>query len=367
MKVTRENGQEAVITAYQRYLFLLVEYCTGFGKGKAALDAILRRYTKNELPRGNGIIIVPNEPARDITWPEEIAKFASDIKKYTDYRIVCYAGLKNMDGLHFDWCISDECHYITLNNSSFYSKNKIASHILMTGVLPDEDSKIKILKKLSNKVKLTITLDEAVDSGVLNDYRVNIWRVPMTALEKVKYLSICKKVDSSTNRGNFFAIQASIRRRTDFLYNIESKYQAACYLRDQLRNAQRRFVIFTGSKIMADRLSPYRIYDGSDANDYSRFLNMEIDEIASIKMIQESANIKRLQAALMHQVNSKQLNFMQKLGRLMRLEPGEIAKVHATCVKDTYDESWMYNATKLLDPKKVVWRDLDPDLFSHYT
>jgi len=369
MVASRKEGQEAVSALFPRIQFLFVEYCTGFGKGRAATNAInnfVRANLRNS-EKLKGLIVVHNELARDITWPKELSDSYPDIAEWSDYQIVCYASLRNMPATKWDWIISDECHYITPNNVEYYLKCNITSHILLTGVEPDDPEKIKILKNLSNRYKLKITLDEAVDNNLLNDYIVHIWRVTLTFDEKNKYLELCRKVDYAISQGNQFLIRNATGARMRFIYNLESKYKASCYIRDQIRKAKRRMVIFTGSKEIADRLSPYRYYEGTGTEHYNAFRNMTIDELACIKMIQEGANIDALDTALMSQINSKQLNFMQKLGRLMRLKIGEVARVHVIVAHETYDLTWALKATKALNQKKVFWHDLDAKLFKDYS
>jgi superfamily II DNA or RNA helicase len=366
MRITRDSGQEAVVIAYMRHFFLLVQYCTGFGKGKAALDAVKKRVRENKHRRLKGLIVVHNINAQTKTWPMEIEDWWPEIMYESDYAIVCYQSLKKFENCTFDWMISDECHYYTAAYLKFFKKNKVLSHILMTGVLPEEPYKIKALKQLSNCNILTITLDLAIENEVLNEYKVNVWMVDLTPMEWNDYINLCKDVDYATNTGIQPLIRKRIGARMHFLYNLKTKYKAACYIRDQLRANNRRFVMFVGSKEMADSLSPYCLYEGRDQADYLKFLNQEVNEVASIKMIQEGANVKSLDSALMVQINGKELNFWQKLGRLMRLEIGMTASMHIIVAKNTFDQSWSERALRNVNKSRVTIRHLDASKYDHY-
>lgn len=367
MKITREGGQEAVVSAYLRWRFLMVEYCTGFGKGKAALNAVSRAAKEVVGTKSKGLIIVHSEPARDFTWPAEITKWAPDLGEYSDYKIVCYAGIANMQGSTYDWVIADECHYLTPHNELFFKGNICHSIILMTGLLPDDEVKVNIIKRLSNRRILTITLDQAIENNILNDYQIVVWNMKLTPEEWQKYLELCKMVDWATSKGNITLQEIKRGDRMRFIYTLHSKYQAAAYVRDQLRSAGRRMFIFTCSKDIANRLSAYRYYEGTGNHDFIDFKDGNIDEVASIKMIQEGANIDNVDAALVEQLNAKPLNFMQKLGRLMRLKVGMLARIHIICAYETYDASWVQKALKEANPKKIVYKDLPRSYFEHYT
>lgn len=357
MVKTREEGQLQVVEALKKYKSLLVLYPTGFGKAKAALDAV-----KN-IPAKRALIIVHSENARDITWPIEINKWAPTLTGMNLY-ICCYQSLKTLgEDHHYDWIIADEAHYITPNYMSFFINNNFDNIILMTGTLPEDQIKRSILKNLSQGNKIEIKLDEATNAGILNDYTLSVWYVEMTPLEKSAYLTHCAAVQRAflTRNDNFINMKLGERMR--FIYNLNTKVKAGIYLRDQIRATGKKNIIFCGSIETADQLSPYRYHSKVTDTDYRRFLNNEIKELASIKQIQEGSNIDNLESALVVQLNSKQLNLLQKLGRLMRLEVGKIARMHVLIVKDTMDENWLHKATKSIDPAKIKHYKLDRELF----
>lgn len=365
MEITRKSGQQAVVNAYLHWSFLLVEYCTGFGKGKAALDAVMTRLKEQDTYVA-GMIVVHSIPAKKHTWPNELNKWAPDIKNYSTIDIQCYPSLKNISGRMYDWCIVDECHYLTLNNEGFFKKNIFKSIILMTGLLPDDPDKIRIIKRLSNGRKLTIKLDTAIANNILNNYQIVVWNIKLTNEEWNEYLHLCKRVDSMSAL-DIHALTQQVRgERAQFIYNLESKYKAGCYVRDQIRKANRRMVIFTASKQIADRLSPYRYYEGTGDKDFLAFCKKEINELVSIKMIQEGANIDDLDSALMQQLNSKALNFMQKLGRFMRLHKDGLARIHILNAFQTYDDSWVRKSLSEADKSKIIYKDLPAELYQYY-
>lgn len=361
--MTREEGQAKVVEMYDKCGRVLVLYATGFGKGKAALDCVKRN------PKGKrGLIIAHSEASRDDIWPEQIREWAPDMPEDMDELIICcYQSLKSIpQPAEFDWVIADEAHYITLNYLQILRRFAIKSMILLTGTMPDDIEKQQILKELSHGNKLQITLDDAISSKVLNDYHINVWHIDIFPLEWSAYLRHCQSVTHAFSSNNKNYINSKLGDRMRFIYNLDSKFRAAVYLRDQIRATGKRNIIFCGSVEMANRISPYRYHYASGEADYKRFLKKEISELASIKQIQEGANIPNLESALVVQINSKHLNIAQKLGRLLRLENGLVAKMHVLVADNTVDVNWVTKSLKGFDPKKITHRKLPADLYVNY-
>lgn len=233
--------------------------------------------------------------------------------------------------------------------------------LVMTGTKPGERDKKHMIDELSKNHQLTIKLDMAVQSKVLNDYRVRVWKVKMTDVERAAYLAVCREADKAKAMMFFkpMAYKAAIGKRVRFIYNLDSKYKAAKWVCDQIRAKGKRFVIFTGSIEMANKLSRYRIHSQTNSDAYNAFKAEAIDEIASIRMIREGENIKNLQSAVVVQANTKERKFLQELGRLMRLGPGEIAVIHLIVVEDTFDEGWCHDSIKSLDKTKIRFLNID--------
>lgn len=357
--MTREEGQALVVDTYDQTGHVLVLYATGYGKAKAALDAVKRN------PGKRGLIVVHSEPARDITWPKEMEKWAPELMddSLCEVIICCYQSLKSLPSGHYDWAIFDEAHYMTPNYNRFFLWSTVDKMILLTATMPEDPFKKQLLLDMAKNNVLKITLDEAIESGVLNNYKATVWNIRMTPLEESAYLAHCKACTQAFNSGNQNYINMKLGERMRFIYNLESKFKAGIYLRDQIRATGRRNVIFCGSIEMANKISPNVYHSGVTDAAYNRFLKKEINELASIKQIQEGANIPDLESALVLQINSKQLNLIQKLGRLMRLGEGKVAKIHILAVLNTVDINWVQKATKGLDQSKITHRILEPDLY----
>lgn len=368
MIITRSQGQSMVVEMYSKYRALACFYCTGFGKGKAALDAIKTHKCDPNKRDWSGLIICHSEGARDIIWPQQIAEWAPEYLKCIGKQIqlCCYPSLNKYAGHEFDWAIGDEFHYMT---PVYYERFKTFTYkglLMLTATEPEDWDKKEIINRLSKGHKLEIKLDTAVDSKVLNDYRIRVWYVPLLESEKSMYLHLSRILQNAKQSGKDFLVKKAAGTRMRYIYNLESKYQAACWLRDQIRAKGKRFVMHCGSIDMANRLSDYRYHSETDDVHFKLFLASKINEIASVKQIKEGQNIDRLESSIVVQLNSKQHNIVQQIGRNMRLEPDELAIIHILIAHGTVDENWMTKALASFNQNKISYHSIKQEDISHY-
>jgi superfamily II DNA or RNA helicase len=359
MIITREQGQAMVSVEFKKHKFLEVNYATGFGKMKAALDAVLEVWGYYS----HGLIVCHSQSSRDIDTKEDIAKWHP---QFLSQPRICYDSMFKFDGWKLDWVILDEGHYITPDNMEFFVKNQVKSIIILTAIRPENSEKRQMLDQLSKQNRMQITLDQAVNSLVLPDYTIAVWKIKLTINEWQGYLDKCAAYEKARRSGVEFLLQQRGLDRQRYLGHCESKIKAAMYIRDKIREKGKRFVMYSVSKEVCEMLSEYRFHYESGVNDYNRFRDGEINELSCIKKLKENANVKGLGSAIVEQINSKKLDLIQMLGRLMRLPVGETARLHILLASGTMDESWWQKASMAVDRSKIHTQELDRKLFDHY-
>lgn len=337
----------------------IVNIGTGVGKTLILINAVEFSLNNSNLP---ALIVAHSEESRDITLPNEFKKFNKEalLKKCI---IICYNSLPKYIG---DYCIAacDEAHYLTENNVTGIFGSYIERFIFLTATLPEEKEKLKILWRLA-KANYYFHVDEAIDNKILNDYKIYLKYIelddvipdvklfknkgPTTELKAYKDLS--KKIEYFQMIGQYNTAEMMRLKRMHFIYNLDSKYKTALEVK-KLFN-KKRYIIFAASTKMADRLSLYRFHSKVSRVAYERFLKGEINELATVKQIKEGANIPELDGALIVQLNSKELNAIQMIGRLLRGKPGQVKPVVILVVKDTCDQQWVIKALKNFDKNKI--------------
>lgn len=368
MIITREQGQRMVVEQYARWKRLACLYCTGFGKGKAALDAVAVHKCDPDDPSWEALIAVHSQSGRDSIWPAQIREWAPHLEKCIgkQIKIMCYHSLKHVKGKTFKWIIADEFHYITEERYNWLRGSHTYGMLMLTATEPDEPFKKRIMREISGGHRLTIKLDTAVNSGVLNNYRIQVWKLDMLQSERSEYIRLCEKVDRSKFSNNPFAVKMALGNRMRFIYDSETKVKAMMYLRDKTRETGKRFVMHCGSIDMANRVSPFRYHSESGDVHYQNFKDGILNEISNVDRIKEGENIDRLEVGIISKVTSKGGAMVQRIGRNMRLEPHEMAIIHILVLKDTYDESWLASALADFDKNKIKYYHLDRANFEHY-
>lgn len=368
MIITREQGQGMAVEQYKRHHAVAIIYCTGFGKSKAALDCVKTHELDPKDTMWSGLIIVNNVNSREVTWPNEIDEWAPEYSLCIRRQItICrYENLKEYAGMHFNWIIADEIHNLNPDQDLHLQKIKYDGIIIMTALEPEDKDRKLAINRLCKGHKLIIKDDIAIKSGIVNDYRLRIWYVTLDPDEWQEYLRLCRKFMKAQASGSEEFIKMVAGERAEFIYNSETKYRAAAWLRDQIRESGKRFVIHTARINMANRLSDYRYHGKTTDTALRLFLNGNINEIAAVGLLSESITIDNLKSSLIEQLNSKQHNLVQKIGRNMRLDPDDLAIIHLLVAKDTVDENWTNKAIQVINPNRISRHNIDKSKIQHY-
>lgn len=353
MNFTREQLQNyATEYAFKNHK-CLVTYAPGFGKSKIACDLIQK--VRNHLTRRLNILIVcHSEISRDETWPKELEKWGLDtLRVGGQVRLITYRSPKQMLGVTWDVIILDEAHYITEAFAEYYNYTVRSIVLGLTATPPiGDDAKMKLFNSIFGNHMLQMHVDKAIQDQVLNDYIIKIFEYDIQGEELTKYIDLCKWVQQEEAKGNQFGIRNSKIQRMMYLQRLESKKLAVRHLMDKLGPNVKKLVM-VGSIEMADSLSPYVYHSKTTDENFKRFCNDEIPELVSIKQIKEGANIPNLGYLISAAVDSKRINFIQILGRLLRQNIDDVSELWLVCAANTMDASWIRKASAGLDKSKI--------------
>jgi superfamily II DNA or RNA helicase len=378
--------------------FGLIAMATGTGKSKIAINRVVTAMAIKE--NAEILIVVPTEKLRDEGWMFEFEKWGCG-SLYPYVKTVCYASLANIKDEEWDLVIFDEAHNITPNNSQFFKNNIIRSAIALTATPPESKVKQKILSDNGLKTVFEVTLDEAIDLGVAAPYDITIVTVPLD--DKDKYVRSGKhdkpffqtekaKYDYLTNSVMFGTNPNAEINRMAFLGQLRSKTITAANILKRVIPEDIRTLIFCATKEQAANLCEHHYYSKptppkklgpkptalqiktynekflayqkaleiySGDKDYDDFVNMLITKLACVDAVNEGHNIPTVRCALIVKLNSKKLDFRQRLGRIVRFTPGHIGKVIILVSEGTVDEKWAMQATGGLRLDRIRWIKLD--------
>jgi superfamily II DNA or RNA helicase len=342
---------------------------TGTGKSKIAVDEV-GSMIEQTFGKGRALIVVPTEKLRDDNWKEEFAKWGADIIWETRVDRECYASLSKIEGKTYDLVILDEGHNITPHNAVFFEQNTVKACMLLTATKPKDAAKIEVLRTLNIYPVYQVSLDEAVALGLVAPYEITVVTTkldrssrnikagrkdkPFYQTEYDNYKYLCKVIDEKERPTKFDYLN-----RMRMVYNLPSKTTAALWIKNHLIPKTARTLFFCGSIAQAETIHPHTFHSKTDSFWFEQFKNGEIDWMSCVDAVNEGHNIDNLDCGFIIQLNSNELDLVQRIGRLIRYRPGHTGKVIILCSEETVDKKWVGSATVNLTGVDIRWISFD--------
>lgn len=370
---------------------------TGSGKSKIAID-VANTTIKYGTP-GKVLLSVPTEKLRDENWKEEFTKW-NMATTYEKLEKTCYASLNKYKGEHFSLVILDEGHNITENNSEFFQNNTVDRCLLLTATKPRDTIKLQILKELKINPFFELALDEAVKLGLVAPYEITVINMKLNSTDKyIKKTYMDKRTKQPktfyqtefgmygylTTRLKGMPSQMGFINRMRFIYDLKSKTQVALNILTHIIPQDLRTLIFCGSKNQAIQLCERRFFSKPTLTKFkgkpteaalakqaekekeyryilshwegdaglNDFKDEKINRLSCVAALNEGHNISNMDVGFVVQLNSNELNLIQRVGRLIRYRPGHIGKIIILCVEDSIDKTWVEKATASLNVANI--------------
>src|ERR1017187_71657 len=175
------------------------EIATGVGKTKIALDAILavkdRLYTDDPNKVLKCLIIVPTEVIRDEVFPTEFEKWNMLEIMTNNCEISCIQTVYKYVDKYYDLIIVDEIHRVLPKEKDeyeyykFFEQNKFRYILGLSATIDKEQ--ISNLNKIA-PVCFKYSLQEALNDGIISEFKIYNIEVLLTEEEKVKLSKIQK-------------------------------------------------------------------------------------------------------------------------------------------------------------------------------
>jgi superfamily II DNA or RNA helicase len=367
--MTKDDVQQKAIIVWNESKRGLLAMATGTGKSKIAIDEAKREH-KIEKTSFKAILIVPTTKLRDVTWAEEFTKWKA-LGTWIVMDKYCYASIAKIKGKSYDLVILDEAHYLTEANYKFFKQNKIKNIMALTATPPEDPVKRALLDTIA-PVVFRYKLEEAETDGLIAPFNITVIEFPLDTsrkniksgtktkpfmqTEKAKYDYLCTKI----SRMYYSNVSADVKKwayfdRMRFIYNLPSKTRLA---QQVIKNRMSgRYLVFGGSIDQINTLMhPYVYHSKTVDTYYNKFLNKEISSLGAVKALNEGQNIPDLDMILVVQLNSKELDIIQRIGRVVRWREGHTAEVIILIASGTKDEEWLQKALQGFDESKITFK-----------
>jgi superfamily II DNA or RNA helicase len=399
MITTREEAATQAVRLAKLHNNLILQWATGLGKSKAAIDII-----KDSKPKT--ILLVVAEVAHKDNWYEEFIKWNAE-KYWLNVTIDCYASLKLHRDKKYDMLILDEGHHSdTEIRTDILSSMEVNKVLVLSATLGYD--KINILESIFGKFhKFSISLSYAIDNELLPTPK--IYLIPLSLDIKRRDLEIVFKRGKEKNyvykaclfndRWKYISkkkeypnlhltIMCTQREKYQYLSD-QFEYYKGLYLRSRqefqkvkwlqtgserkrflgniktaaveyfLENlSDKRYICFCASIEQAEKLGKeYCIHsERKDSQEViDKFNKKEIDHLYAVNMLQEGQNLKDIEAGIIVQLDGAERAFIQKFGRTLRADSPE---QYIFYYKNTRDEEYLEKALQDINANYITKLEL---------
>lgn len=374
VNLIREKVQAEAIQAVIANNGGMVAMATGSGKSKVAVE-LAKYYCKAK--HNDVALLVPTEKLRDENWLEEFTKWEAE-HLWNQTTRLCYASASKVKNGDFQLAILDEGHNITELASEFFLSNYIERTVLLTATPPSDPIKKQILFDLNISLVYELTLDQAVRLGFVAPYKITVVTVPLDNVTKnipggnkanpfmtteaATYAYCNKRVQQcfgdQSPQGKA-KMKFAILNRMQFIYKIPSKTAVIKFLLDKVIPKEDRTIIFCGNIEQAEEVCPTFYHSKSSSVAYDAFKNESINRLSCVKAVNEGHNFPGVDSGIIGQLNSKEKDLVQRIGRLIRFRPGHEAHLYIVVSESTQDEKWLETAIENLDKSKIEYVRID--------
>ena len=397
-EVIRKSIEANALSLIEKYNNIVLEYATGVGKSKIAID-MLDRLVKN-INSLRPFLIVVAETAHKDNWYKEFVKWGK-LELWNKCDIVTYNSLHKIS-IPYYCIIFDEAHHLCTDLRIDVLMDRISStyNIFLSATLGKD--KLNILREIYSDIYVSrLTLRKSIDLGVLPDPKVYAIPLELDNTERneififrfgkgknkrivecsyperfkyskedvivhakctqyEKYLEISRLIDFWRKRfmltkQPFMKTKwmAAATERKRFLGEIKTE-KVLPFLLSHIKD---RWICFCNSKQQQNDISyctkdSYSVIN-SDIKDVKTIIaryNMETyRHLYCVGMLQEGQNLVNTPMGIIIQLDNESRRFIQKVGRILRADNPEI---YVFYFKNTRDEEYLDKIKEML-PDKV--------------
>lgn len=359
MLTQREKIQDEALKKALQYNRCSLGISMGVGKTLIGLKYMEAKYSV--LLK---VLVVAPKVSIFQSWKEDAIKF--DLEYLIDHiTFTTYLSLHKQN-TDYDIVIADECHSLLFSHEVFLA-NYDGKILGLTGTPPKRQGTEKaIMVSRYCPVVYTFGVDQATSSNILNDYRIIIHYLELDKNKTISkkrrdgreyYTSEISEYNYWTNRleNAFTAKERQICSimRMRALMEAPTKVTYAKQLMNQIED---KCIVFANTQEQADKIYQYSYHSGnkSSEDNLEMFKKGQINALSCVMQLNEGVTIPGLKAGIIMHAYGNERKSNQRLGRLLRLNPNDIAYAHILCFKDTVDRAWVTNAISDLDEDKII-------------
>ena len=362
---------------------------TGFGKTRVGVYAVVHALLNSEH---DALVLVPFSHLKENFKGEMIkAGYEEHIPRV---QFECYASVKKLakNPCTYSVLVCDEIHLgLTDICFSFYRRDLFERKMFLTATLPENPLYKSRLYSICPPV-FEISIDACVDKGFVAPYTIKCVKLELIASERKKYktvnsnygywmskmgcnnggdgFSMAKQILANTSLHEKEKIEAAIgfyraiRQRKEIIDHAQNKITLAKIITE---NTADKLLVFGGDNGFTDRIAgtitgsvTYHSGKGKKVKDAALkdFKSGKSKVLCSTKALNQGLDVPDASVGVICGITSKALTMIQRVGRLIRIDPdnpdkkGEIIVLY---VENSQEEKWLRNALKEVNQNNVVW------------
>ena len=359
LNMEREQIQDEALKATEGKQKCTIVLGTGVGKTLVGLKHMEKHYSPLQ-----SILIVAPKLSIISSWRYEAEKFGLS-KVLENATFSTYLSLNKHNPNEFDAVYFDEVHSLLDSHRSFLDNYK--GRVLgLTGTPPKHKNseKGRIVSEYC-PVVFTFKADDAIESGIINDYQIIVHEVSLSTeknykvetknksfltSEALNYTYWGTRIDTSTGQTHILRVM-----RMKAMMEYPSKER---YAKELLKSINSKCIIFANTQDQADRMctDSYHSNNPDSETNLQDFKAGNITKLSCVLQLNEGVNIPGLKQGIIMHAYGNERKASQRIGRLLRLNPDDKAIVHILCYMGTVDEKWVKEALEDFDQSKIVWR-----------
>lgn len=358
---TKNSVQDEALDALHGKERAGVAVSMGVGKTLIGLRHIERHYTDTLR-----VLVVAPKISIFTSWQDDAFKFNLDyLLPHIEFSTYISLVKKDYD---YDIIYLDECHSLTDTHLPWLNTYK-GMIIGLTGTPPRSDKSTKgWLVARFCPIVYSYIVKSAVNDKILNDYRIIVHKLSLDFLKTMKVQKNGKswytsEVSDYTYWSERIENASSKKEKqicTIMLMKALQGFPSKVLLgRKIFESIDDKCIIFTNTHVQADSLCEYSYHSGNPDSEENlkMFKDGKINKLSCVLQLNEGVNIPDLKHGIILHAYANERKTNQRIGRLLRLNPDDVATIHILCYRNTIDEYWVKESLSDLDETKIQYID----------
>ena len=337
----------------------ILHLCPRAGKIRTSI----RIFNKEEKLLGAKPRILIAYPDKNIqqSWEDDIqaVKYNNPFIEY-----VTHISLAKVANNGYDVIVCDEIHLLSANQKIQFKKlmknNPKAKIIGLSGTL-SEKTELELRTELKLPVITNYTLSEAINDGIISDYRINVVRVELDnqiivdvkkkKTEKAKYRAITWVIE---NKGQSLFLSLA---RMRIVHNSISKIAMTKRILNKLQGE--RVLVFCANNEVAKELG-CKIHTSKFHNqeEFEKFIGdtSKHSHYAVCKIGNTGVSFKSLSYIIINAFDSNSENLTQRICRSLILdEKDKVSTIYVVTSDEKAELKWLEKSLEFFDKEKIKY------------